>query len=76
MKHKGARVETRKKLARLYASQLGDKDAAREAWQKVLDDGNDKEALEKLLDDAVERTDPADATALLRRLEAVSTDPE
>jgi tetratricopeptide (TPR) repeat protein len=73
---KAARVETRKKLARLQASQLGDKDAAREAWQKVLDDENDKEALERLLDDAVERTDPADATALLRKLEAVSTDPQ
>jgi tetratricopeptide (TPR) repeat protein len=70
-----ARVAARKELAKLYAGELADKDAARETWIKVLDDGEDKEALERLLDDAIERTDPADATALLRRLEAIATDP-
>jgi cellulose synthase operon protein C len=72
---KAARVETRKELARLYGVQLGDKGAARATWNKVLEDAEEREALERLLDDAIERTDPADATALLRRLEAVATDP-
>jgi tetratricopeptide (TPR) repeat protein len=70
-----ARIATRKQLAKLYAGELADKDAARETWIKVLDDAEDKETLESLLQDAKERTDPADATALLRRLEAIATDP-
>ncbi len=72
---KGPRVAARKQLARLYGVELSDKDAARETWIKVLEDGEDREALERLLDDAIERSDPVDATALLRRMEALTTDP-
>jgi tetratricopeptide (TPR) repeat protein len=62
------RVAVRRQAATLYATQIGDKEAAREAWLKILDDGDDKEALERLVDDAVEREDHTEATTLLRRL--------
>jgi tetratricopeptide (TPR) repeat protein len=62
------RVAVRRQAAQLYASQLGDKEAARWQWLKVLEDGDDKEALEKLIDYAVEREDHTEATTLLRRL--------
>jgi urease accessory protein UreF len=68
------RVAARKQAAKVYAEQLLDKDAARTAWQKVLEDGDDAEALQKLVDDAVEREEFAEATAFLRRLEGVTTD--
>jgi tetratricopeptide (TPR) repeat protein len=65
---KAERVAMRRRAANLYASQLSDKEGARDMWLKVLDDGDDKEALEKLIDDAVERGDHTEATTLLRRL--------
>src|SRR4029079_17379774 len=45
-----------------------DKELARELWVKLLEDGDDKEALERLIDDAVEREDHTEAATLLRRL--------
>jgi tetratricopeptide (TPR) repeat protein len=72
---KGARIAARRELARLYGGQLADKDAARDAWTALLLDGEDKEALERLLEDAIGRADAADATSFLRRLEAIATDP-
>lgn len=71
---KATRVTTRRQAATLYATQLGNKDAAREAWLKVLEDGDDKEALERLIDDAVEREDHTEATTLLRRLGNTAVD--
>ncbi|HEX8796380.1 MAG TPA: hypothetical protein VF765_35760, partial [Polyangiaceae bacterium] len=68
------RVATRRQAANLYATQLGDKEAARETWLKVLEDGDDKEALERLIDDAVEREDHTEATTLLRRLGNTAVD--
>ncbi|HEY1691189.1 MAG TPA: hypothetical protein VGG39_03455 [Polyangiaceae bacterium] len=68
------RVGTRRQAANLYATQLGDKEAARETWLKVLEDGDDKEALERLIDDAVEREDHTEATTLLRRLGNTAVD--
>ncbi|HEY8039315.1 MAG TPA: hypothetical protein VIF15_05950 [Polyangiaceae bacterium] len=68
------RVGVRRQAANLYASQLGDKEAARETWLKVLEDGDDKEALERLIDDAVEREDHTEATTLLRRLGNTAVD--
>jgi hypothetical protein len=65
---KPQRVAMRRQAAALYAGQLADKEAARETWLKVLEDGDDKEALERLIDDAVEREDHTEATTLLRRL--------
>jgi cellulose synthase operon protein C len=68
------RVILRREAATLYASKLGDKDAAREQWLKVLEDGDDREALEKLIDYAVEREDHTEAATLLRRLGGIAID--
>lgn len=68
------RVSLRRQAATLYASKLGDKEASREMWLKVLDDGDDREALEKLVDYAVEREDHTEATTLLRRLGGIAID--
>ena len=68
------RVTMRRQAANLYAGQLADKEAARETWLKVLEDGDDKEALERLIDDAVEREDHTEATTLLRRLGNTAVD--
>jgi hypothetical protein len=68
------RVSMRHQAANLYVTQLGDKEAAREMWLKVLEDGDDKKALEWLIDDAVEREDHTEATTLLRRLGNTAVD--
>ncbi len=68
------RVAARREAARLLTSRLADPRAASETWRKVLEDGDDKEALERLVDDAVEREDYEEATQLLRRLEKVAAD--
>ncbi|MDP9035226.1 MAG: hypothetical protein M3O50_10490, partial [Myxococcota bacterium] len=69
------RVAARREAAILFSSKLQDKDQARANWLNVLDDGDDKEALEHLAADAVERQDPAAAATLLRRLGDVARDP-
>jgi tetratricopeptide (TPR) repeat protein len=71
---KGKRVAIRRQAATLYATRLTDKEAAREQWLKVLDDGDDREALERLVDYAIEREDHNEATTLLRRLGALAVD--
>ena len=71
---KAKRVAVRRQAATLYATQLGDKESARETWLKILEDGDDKEALERLIDDAVEREDHTEATTLLRRLGHTAVD--
>ena len=70
-----ARIDLRRRAATLYATQIGDKNLARECWLRVLQDGEDKEALEYLVDDAIGRGDYGEATALLRRLEPLASDP-
>lgn len=71
---KASRVAMRRQAATLYAGQLADKEAARETWLKILEDGDDKEALERLVDDAVEREDHTEAVTLLRRLGNTAVD--
>jgi tetratricopeptide (TPR) repeat protein len=71
---KAKRVAVRRQAANLYAGQINDKEAARETWLKILEDGDDREALEKLVDDAIERGDHTEATTLLRRLGNTVTD--
>ena len=71
---RGPRVAVRRQAATLFLTKLGDKEAAREQWLKVLEDGDDREALEKLIDDAVEREDHEEATTLLRRLGGIAVD--
>ncbi len=68
------RVAIRREAATLYATKLGDREASREQWLKVLEDGDDCEALEKLIDYAVEREDHTEATTLLRRLGSIAVD--
>jgi len=72
---KAKRVAARKQAATIYATDIGDKEAARATWLKVLEDGDDRETLEHLVDDAVEREDYVEATPLLRRLEESAADP-
>lgn len=62
------RINIRREAATLCASRLQDKELARELWLKLLEDGDDREALERLIDDAVEREDHTEAATLLRRL--------
>ncbi len=68
------RVAVRRKAADLYATKLSDREGARDTWLKVLEDGDDKDALEKLVEDAVAREDHTEATTLLRRLGNAATD--
>jgi hypothetical protein len=67
------RTALKRQAAELYANQLGDKDAARETWRAILVDGDDEEATERLVEDAIERGDHAEATELLQRLEKAAT---
>ncbi len=62
------RIMIRREAATLCAARLQDKELARELWLKLLEDGDDREALERLIDDAVEREDHTEAATLLRRL--------
>ena len=68
------RTSLRRQAAILYATKLGDKEQSREQWLKVLEDGDDREALEKLVDYAVEREDHTEAATLLRRLGGIAID--
>lgn len=62
------RTNIRREAAHLATVRMQDKELARELWLKLLEDGDDKEALERLIDDAVERGDHTEAATLLRRL--------
>lgn len=68
------RINVRREAANLCATRMADKELARELWLKLLEDGDDKEALERLIDDAVEREDHTEAATLLRRLGANTVD--
>ena len=65
---KSSRVAVRRQTAKLLSDELGDRDSARAAWWKVLEEGEDREALEQLIDDAVARADYGEAKHLLGRL--------
>ncbi len=65
---RGKRTLLRREAANLAVTGLQDKELARELWLKLLEDGDDREALEHLIDDAVEREDHTEAATLLRRL--------
>ena len=62
------RTNIRREAASLATTRMQDKELSRELWLKLLEDGDDKEALERLIDDAVEREDHTEAATLLRRL--------
>lgn len=71
---KGKRIAARRLAAELQAAH-GDPDGARESLLLVLGDGDDAEALSRLIEDAVLREDFPDAVALLRRLGAITRSP-
>jgi hypothetical protein len=62
--------------AQLSSTRTDEKETARDLWLKVLEDGDDKEALERLVDDAIDREDHTEAATLLRRLANNITDPQ
>ena len=68
---KGRRVAARRSAADLQRK-LGDREGARESLLLVLNDGDDADALNTLIDDAVDRSDWQDAVDLLRRLFAIT----
>lgn len=68
------RIFTRRQAAQLASTKLRDPEFARELWLKMLEDGDDKEALERLIEDAVSRSDHTEATTLLRRLSQGTVD--
>jgi tetratricopeptide (TPR) repeat protein len=72
---KTPRVSLRKRAAQLYRETLGDPAAARECLERVLEDGDDTEALSLLASDAEERGDFPEAVEYLSRLERASSDP-
>src|SRR5258708_28186799 len=63
-----ARVALRRRAADACSRHLGDAARARQMWWQLLEDGDDREALELLLDDAIDRGDRAEATSLIERL--------
>ncbi|HEX3769946.1 MAG TPA: hypothetical protein VHV30_03730 [Polyangiaceae bacterium] len=69
------RTGFKKQAADLYANQLGDKEAARETWRGILAESDDEDATERLIEDAVERGDHAEASELLQRLEKAAKTP-
>jgi hypothetical protein len=71
---KAARVALRKRAAQIQRETLGDPVAARESLERVLEDGDDPEALALLADDAEERGEFSEAVEHLARLARTSTD--
>ena len=71
---KSKRVALRREAATTAETKVLDKELAREMWLRLLDDGDDREALEKLIDYAVERGDHTEGATLLRRLGVIAVD--
>ncbi len=71
---KSKRVALRREAAALAETKLADRDLSRELWLRVLDDGDDREALEKLIEFATEHGDHTEAATLLRRVGAIAVD--
>ncbi len=69
-----ARKQARVRAASIQREKLDNMEAARESLMKVLEDGDDYDALALLADDAEAREDFNEAAALLRRLGAAATD--
>jgi hypothetical protein len=67
---RAARVSLRRTAANVSATHLVDKARARQLWGKVLEDGVDREALDRLIDDAIQEGDEAEATKWIERLDA------
>ncbi|MCC6555218.1 MAG: hypothetical protein IT372_19825 [Polyangiaceae bacterium] len=68
---KGRRVAARRTAADVQR-QLGDREGARDSLMLLLSDGDDAEALAKLVEDAADRGDHHECVELLRRLGAMT----
>lgn len=71
---KARRIVARRTAAAIQAG-LGDREGARESLLLLLSDGDDAEALAKLVEDAGERGDYQEQVELLRRLGATTKNP-
>jgi cellulose synthase operon protein C len=71
---KAKRVTLRKRTAEMLRSHVGDAEGTREMLMKVLEDGDDLEALTMLADDARERSEYQEEVSLLHRLAGVTAD--
>jgi tetratricopeptide (TPR) repeat protein len=71
---KARRIAARRSAAEIQQS-LGDRAGARQSLLLLLSDGDDVDALSKLVEDAAERQDYQEAAELLRRLGAVTKNP-
>ncbi|MBP9112784.1 MAG: hypothetical protein KBF88_08240, partial [Polyangiaceae bacterium] len=74
LSERSKRVSLRREAAHLAGSELSDHERARDLWTRILEDGEDRESLERLIELAVERGDHVEAATLLRRLGALATD--
>ncbi|MEJ7734772.1 MAG: hypothetical protein WKG00_36980 [Polyangiaceae bacterium] len=72
---KARRVAARRTAAAVQR-RLGDSEGARESLILLLSDGDDAEALGSLIDDAAEREDHTEQVEFLRRLGAITKDPQ
>ncbi|MFO0758319.1 MAG: hypothetical protein U0359_17635 [Byssovorax sp.] len=70
---KGRRIAARRNAAEIQRM-LGDREGARESLLLLLSDGDDADALSKLIEDAGERGDYQEQVELLRRLGALTKD--
>ncbi len=66
------RVAALREAATLYAGSLQDEEGARAQWRKLLESGEDAEALENLVSIAERNGELAEGAALLRRLGAIA----
>jgi hypothetical protein len=73
---KQRRVALRKRTAEMLRSHVGDAEGTREMLLKVLEDGDDVEALQALADDARERSEYQEEVALLHRLAGACAEPD
>jgi tetratricopeptide (TPR) repeat protein len=71
---KAERVALRKRAAKIQRETLGDPVGARESLERVLEDGDDADALSLLADDAEERGEFSEAVEHLSRLAKTSPD--
>lgn len=70
-----ARAELYRRIARILAERVRNEDAAAEAWQEVLEAGDDEEALRFLRSLAYKRDDAVELSDIIRRLTGLIQSP-
>ncbi len=69
------RAELYRRIAQVLQDRVGDEEGAREAWEKLLQIKEDREALDALRQRALQRDDVESLVKLLARLAALESDP-